>query len=96
MTIQFTIKVDDLPDYNENGAFPGGQNYKILVICDYDYANTEASNITLYDFAYGLPLAYAVLTPEDKIALKDLCLYHGDMKAADYEQSLKENSSDEE
>lgn len=94
MTFQFRIKVDELPDYNEVGAFPGDTNYDLLVFCDVDLITFEVSDMSLYDFAYSLGVSTKVLTSKDLECLRKLCVAKAEMNVGDILDSQKESADE--
>jgi len=74
-SVTFSIPVDTLPDYNEQGAMPGEANYDIIVLAEvslpFKDQDLEIREIHLYDTGYCVSLSTKILSSRDLLAVKE-------------------------
>lgn len=73
-TIELTLGVDDLPDYNEMGAKPSESTYDMIVLAEVDVHSRTIYTVTVFDTAHFMDIYFKVLTDKDQAVINSRIL----------------------
>ncbi len=65
-TLELTLSVDELSDYNEMGAKPTEPNYDLIIIAEVEIHARTIQSISVYDSAYMISINFDILTAKDQ------------------------------
>lgn len=69
-TLELTMAIDELIDYNEMGANPNEPTYDMIIMAEVDIHSRIINSVSVYDTSYMVSISFDILTAKDQSSVK--------------------------